>query len=88
MQCQNVKAKIARVILSDDEEVAGVCDAEKNAIVISAGVLEEVSSMFKLSERNLKCLVFGLIMHEARHYVDIVCSGLRYDVHRDHGKKG
>jgi hypothetical protein len=77
------KLEVARVILSDDGELAGACDAEKNAIIISAGVLEKVSSMFKLSERSLKCLILCLIMHEVRHYVDIVCNGLRYDVHRE-----
>ena len=77
------RLEVARVILSDDGELVGICDAEKNAIIISAGALEEVSRMFKLSEKSLKCLIFGLIMHEARHYVDIVCNGLRYDVHRE-----
>jgi len=77
------RLKIARVVLNGDEEVAGVCDAEMNTIIISAGVLERVANEFKLSERGLKCLVFGLIMHEIKHYVDVVCEGMDYMTHKD-----
>lgn len=77
------RLKIAHVILSGDEEVAGVCDVERNSIIISVGVLERVASEFKLSERSLKCLIFGLIMHEIKHYVDIVCEGMNYMTHKD-----
>jgi len=77
------RLKIAHVVLNGDAEVAGVCDAEMNMIIVSAGVLEKVASEFKLSERSLKCLILGLIMHEIKHYVDIVCEGMDYMTHKD-----
>jgi hypothetical protein len=77
--------EVAYLILSKSKggEVAGIYDFERNMIIMSLRALKEVSEMFKLSERSLKCLILCLIMHEVKHYVDIVCEGLKYEENRE-----